>query len=59
VGIHIHNLLDQTRRQSVKGANPFAGLTYKQRPFAETVECYDPPYSLSTAVYKDIANKLP
>ena len=62
LGICIHKLLNQDRRSSVKGANPFAyiklqnGLTIASYP--QTATIYDPPQNDSRHVYAYIADNL-
>lgn len=60
VGIHIHNLLDRNRMKSRKGANPFDHLTMQrdESKLSSIVRAYDPPYTLSTDVYRHISNNL-
>ncbi|MDQ7734339.1 TIR domain-containing protein [Halomonas sp. SpR1] len=54
--IHVHNLKDSDGNQSLKGSNPFTGLTVN----GETVmgEVYDPPYTTSTKVYDYIKSNI-
>ncbi len=62
LGIHIHRLLNQDRKTSAKGGNPFgyvkltSGLTIANYPKIATV--YDPPYTGSQDVYAHIRNNL-
>jgi hypothetical protein len=58
VGVHIHNLKDLDQNQSSKGVNPFAHLTLGQKPLSTIVKVYDPPSSVSTAVYGYIKDNL-
>ncbi len=60
VGVHVHNLLDSGKKQAVKGANPFANIGYGNtgRMLSTVVKAYDPPFSVSTAVYDHIKQNL-
>lgn len=61
VGVHIHNLLNQHRQQTVRGNNPFAHFTMdrdKNTSLANLVRTYDPPYYDSKQVYAHIAANL-
>lgn len=62
VGIYIHNLLDNNRKQSSKGKNPFDFdnfvYTNNNRKLSQIVECYDPPCSLSKNVYDYIQSNI-
>ena len=61
VGVHIHNLQDRNRAQSVKGANPFQHFTMggnNNRRLADIVRTYDPPYHDSRSVYAHISENL-
>lgn len=60
VGIHIHNLLDSSQQQSVKGANPFTGFTFgaNKTALSSVVQVYDPPFWRSTDVYNHIRDNL-
>ncbi len=60
VGIYVHNLKDKNGNQSANGSNPFYNILvgkYNER-LSKYVECYDPPYKLSSNVYNDIQNQL-
>ncbi len=60
LGVYIHNLLDALRRPSVKGSNPFEGITFgepKSR-LSTVVKAYDPPYAIGTDVYAHIKANL-
>ena len=62
LGIHIHRLLNQDRKVSTKGNNPFSyvkltnGKTIADYPGHVTV--YNPPYTDSKDVYSYIKNNL-
>jgi len=58
VGMCIHGLKDRNGLQSLKGANPFAHMSFGQRRFADIVRCYDPPHYSSTDAYAWIAEHL-
>jgi hypothetical protein len=62
VGIHVHNLKDVEENQSYKGANPFTGLTVSANNqtlwLSTVVKTYDPPYTVSTDVYKYIKDNI-
>lgn len=58
LGVHIHNLLDQGKQTSAKGANPFATFNIGGRAMTSIVRTYDPPYSDSTSVYGHIKSNL-
>ncbi len=60
VGVYIHNLQDKDEKQSAKGANPFDGviITKTGVKLSSIVKAYDPPYSISTSVYKHIKDNL-
>lgn len=60
VGIYIHNLLDSDQKQSAKGSNPFTYVTMNrdQAKMSTIVKTYDPPYSVSTDVYKYISDNI-
>lgn len=58
VGVHVHNLQDQSKRQSTKGGNPFGGITMGQTPLSSIARVYDPPYWDSTSVYAHITSNL-
>ena len=62
LGIHIHSLLNQDRKTSAKGGNPFSyvklknGLTIANYP--KNAAVYDPPYTNSQDAYAYIRNNL-
>ena len=60
VGIYIHNLKNFAGEQSTKGKNPFDEFTLEggSRKLSDVVKAYDPPYSISTAVYAHIKDNL-
>lgn len=60
LGIHIHNLVDVTRRQSLKGTNPFSTFTFgpHRKQLASVVKLYDSPYSDSKRVYEHIQSSI-
>ena len=58
LGIYVHNLLDNERRNTRKGSNPFDGFNVGTTPLATIVKTYDAPYSDSTNVYAHIKTNL-
>jgi hypothetical protein len=60
VGVFIHNLQDQNKRQSAKGTNPFRHSLVGPRKIGMNlvVPVHDPPYTRSRSVYKHIAASL-
>ncbi len=62
LGIYIHRILNQDRKVSTKGNNPFSyiklqnGLTIADYP--KNVTAYDPPYTDSKDVYGYIKDHL-
>lgn len=60
LGVHIHNLKDSNRYQSVKGGNPFDHIKFSngKTRLSSIVKVYDPPYSKSTYVYDHIKQNL-
>lgn len=56
LAIHIHNLKNSDGEQSVKGSNPFSGLTVDGASVSGIV--YDPPYTTSTNVYSYIRDNI-
>lgn len=60
VGIYIHGLKDKDGNQTSKGNNPFYQIYIGQNNerLSKYVTCYDPSYSVSTNVYKDIEEHL-
>jgi len=60
LGIYVHNLLDSDKKQSTKGANPFASIRYGNsgQMLSSIVRAYDPPYTTSTSVYDYIKTNL-
>jgi hypothetical protein len=60
VGIYVHNLQDANQKQSAKGGNPFTSVTMnrEQAKMSTIVKAYDPPYLLSTDVYKYISDNI-
>ena len=62
LGIYVHRLLNQDRKVSTKGSNPFSyiklknGLTIANYP--ENVTAYDPPYTNSKDAYGYIKDNL-
>jgi hypothetical protein len=60
VGIHIHNVLNKDRQTSSKGANPFSSISLKSsgQSLASIVKVYDPPYTVSTDVYRYISDNV-
>jgi hypothetical protein len=60
LGIHIHKLLDQDRKPTVKGRNPFAGFTIDsgRANLDQVVPTYDPAGADSAAAYATISNNI-
>lgn len=58
LGVHIHNLKDQSQKQTQQGANPFTGFSIGSTSLASIVTCYNPPFSDSTQVYNHIKSNL-
>lgn len=58
VGIKIHNLKDSDGNQSNEGRNPFDDFTIDGKKLSEIVNVYNPPYKISTNVYKDIEGNI-
>ena len=59
LGIYIHRLLDQNRRASHKGTDPFSNIQLQNgRTLNQYVAAYDPPYVNSQDVYGYIKNRL-
>lgn len=60
IGICIHNLQNKDGEQSNKGQNPFDDFTMKSsgEKLSKYVKLYDPPYKLSTNVYKYISENI-
>lgn len=60
VGVYIHNLKDRLDNQSSKGGNPFDTFTLDdgRKKLSSVVKAYDPPYTISTNVYKHIKDNL-
>jgi hypothetical protein len=60
LGIYIHNLKDNDKKQSTKGANPFDAITLGTNgpKLSTVVKAYDPPHSDSTQVYAYIKDNL-
>ena len=58
LGIHIHRLLDASRKQSAKGRNPFDDFSFGDKKFSNVVKAYDPPYVVSSYVYAHIKNNI-
>lgn len=58
VGIKIHNLKDSDGNQSNEGRNPFDDFTLDGKKLSEIVKVYNPPYKLSTNVYKNIEDNI-
>lgn len=57
-GIYVHNLKDSNGNQSEKGCNPFDDFTINGKSMSKIVKCYDPPYKISTKVYKYIFENI-
>ena len=58
VGVYIHNLEDQSGKQDSKGENPLASVTVDGTKLSVVAKTYDPPYQISTNVYKHIKENL-
>jgi hypothetical protein len=58
LGVHIHGLKDRDQKQSSKGGNPFDHVNLGQKRLSSIVNVYDPPYYISTDVYKYINDNL-
>ena len=57
-GVHIHGLLDKDRKQSTKGKNPFAHVSFGKQKLSTIVKAYDAPYSKSTSIYRYIRDNV-
>jgi hypothetical protein len=60
LGVYIHGLKNLSELQSVKGANPFTGITIGTagQKMSSVVKAHDTPYSISTYVYDHIKSNL-
>jgi hypothetical protein len=58
VGVYVHNLKNSLGDQSSKGRNPFADFKIGSTEMTSIVKAYDPPYAISTNVYKHIDENL-
>lgn len=60
LGIYIHNLKNKDGNQTTKGKNPFDDFIMKRdnKKLSEFVKTYDPPYIISTNVYKYIKENI-
>lgn len=58
VGIHIHKLLDTSRRPSKQGKNPFADWAIDGVPLSKIVRAYNPTKRTSKGAYNFIASNL-
>ena len=60
VGVYVHRLLDSSRTQATKGANPFDSFTLGggAKKLSSVVKAHDPPFSASTSVYDHIKSNL-
>lgn len=56
LAIYVHNLKDSDGNQSLKGSDPFAGLTVDGKSVKGKV--YDPPFTTSTNVYDYIKSNI-
>lgn len=56
-GVYIHNLENQNKEQSTKGANPF-GIYSGSTLLSSVVKVYDPPFRTSPYVYDYIKENL-
>lgn len=57
LGVYIHNLEDQDKKQSAKGSNPF-DLSIGSTRLSSVVKVYDPPFATSPYVYNHIKENL-
>jgi len=60
VGVYVQNLQDSDKKQTTKGANPFATISYGStgKMLSSIVKAYDSPYTVSTSVYDHIKKNL-
>ena len=58
MGIYIHKLENQDKRQSTKGHNPFMYVKSNGLYLSKTVKDYNPPYATSSRVYDHIKKNL-
>jgi len=58
LGVHVHNLKDATSSQASKGTSPFSGIRCGTTILSSVVKVYDPPFTMSTNVYKHINDNL-
>lgn len=58
VGIKIHNLKDSDGNQSSEGRNPFEDFKVDGEKLSDIVKVYNPPYKISTNVYKNIEENI-
>lgn len=58
LGIHIHNLNNSLGKQATKGANPFSAFNLNGKALTSIIKTYDPPFTISTNVYKHISENL-
>ncbi|MEK4809025.1 TIR domain-containing protein [Bacillus sp. EU53] len=58
VGIRIHNLKNLDSEQSAEGKNPFDEFTLDGKPLSNIIKLYNPPYNVSTNVYKHIKENI-
>ena len=60
LGVHVHSLLDNSQQQCSKGRNPFDQIGYGSsgKKLSSIAKVYDPPYSISTSVYRYIKDNL-
>lgn len=58
LGIRVHNLLDVNSKQSISGANPFAGITVGMTSLGQVVPLKNPSGSDSKAVYATISSSI-
>jgi MTH538 TIR-like domain (DUF1863) len=59
LGVHIHRLLNQDKRPTSKGLNPFSGLKVNNIDLHSAIPVVDPPGFASTDVYAHIHENLP
>lgn len=60
LGIHIHNLKNESGQQTQKGNNPFDYIQLEKsgQKLSSMVKTYDPPHSDSKQVYQYIADNI-
>lgn len=58
LGIHIHKLLDQDKKQAPIGRNPLDDFTVNGKDMSSIVKTYNPPFETSTCVFNHIADNV-